>query len=239
MKFMFNRTRLIFAITFFVSVTAMYVGRGFIFATAGSWLDVGTQPTHSDYVMVLPGNPQTRPFVAAAIVNAGLSERVIVLTTKVRPGVLSGLALPSDELERRILRARGISPGQVLTIAKKSDSTFDDANALAGFLRSNPDYTVQIVTNNFHTRRSRWVFRKVMGQYFKRIKFVSAPTDGYGPEDWWEKKRGTSVYVSEYLKLAFYFVRYGAGLYWLAACTLLLIMARIAMRRVNRARAGS
>ena len=36
-----------------------------------SWLDVGQQPRQADYVMVLNGGENTRPFAAAALVGAG------------------------------------------------------------------------------------------------------------------------------------------------------------------------
>jgi len=44
----------------------------------GHWLDVGRSPAPSDYVMVLNGDEETRPFAAAAIVKARWARQVFV-----------------------------------------------------------------------------------------------------------------------------------------------------------------
>jgi uncharacterized SAM-binding protein YcdF (DUF218 family) len=72
------------------------------------------------------------------------------------------------------------------------------------------------VTNDFHSRRARFVFREVIGDRANTLIVVSAPVDRFGPTDWWRSKEGMKIYLAEYLKLAYYVCRYGSGIAWLA-----------------------
>jgi uncharacterized SAM-binding protein YcdF (DUF218 family) len=72
------------------------------------------------------------------------------------------------------------------------------------FLQAEPGTTVAVVTSDFHTRRARAIFRRVLGERMERVHFVAAPTDGFGASDWWECEEGTITYLNEYAKLAFY-----------------------------------
>lgn len=48
--------------------------RGYLLPTLARWLDVGVAPQPADYLFVLPGGEDTRPFVAAALVKAGYAR---------------------------------------------------------------------------------------------------------------------------------------------------------------------
>ena len=45
---------------------------------AAGWLDVGQRPRRADYVMVLNGGEDTRPFAAAALITAGWALALVV-----------------------------------------------------------------------------------------------------------------------------------------------------------------
>jgi uncharacterized SAM-binding protein YcdF (DUF218 family) len=80
-------------------------------------------------------------------------------------------------------------------------STRDEARTLADFLADRPEATVAIVTNDFHTRRARLLFRRAIPVSRDQLHFIAAPTDGFGPGNWWHFKDGVLWYVGEYAKL--------------------------------------
>jgi uncharacterized SAM-binding protein YcdF (DUF218 family) len=118
------------------------------------------------------------------------------------------LAPPEPRLVRRVLVARGVPEGRVVTLPGEVASTFDEAHALGRFLDAHPDATVAVVTDDYHTRRARRVFRKVLGARAGRVSFVATPVDGVSAADWWTTPRGFSNYVAETFKAAYYEVRY-------------------------------
>ena len=192
----------------------------------GRWLDVGEPIREVDYVMVLPGAVETRTFVATAMMRHGLAKGVLVPKTVDAPVVQDGIIPPYCELTRRVLELRGVAEDEIHFLEVITGSSWNDAQALEDFLRDKPDVTVAVVTSDYHTRRARWVFRKVLPAKRGQLCFVSAPEDYYGPEDWWERPRGVKRYVGEYLKFAAYLVVYGKAWVWMALFTVLFVLRK-------------
>ncbi len=176
----------------------------------GKWLDVGERPRAADYVMVLPGGEDRRPFVAAAMVRSGLATAVLTAETETAPANDEGLVPAADSTMRQTLLLRGIPAEQIHVLPGHSNSTWTDAVALAKFLREHPQSTVAIVTDSFHTRRSRWVFQKVLRDDFRQVFFVTAPLDTVSVDSWWTTEEGLSNYISEYFKLVIYVITEGS-----------------------------
>lgn len=195
------------------------------------WLDVGERPEKADYVMVLTGDEETRPFTAAALLKAGLARKVLVTEAAATPLVTDHILPPSHEICRQALLKRGIAPNDIVVFPAAAAATYDEAIALADFLRNRPAIRVIVVTSDYHTRRSRWVFARTLAGRAKQISFVSALTDEFTMESWWQAEAGCVAIVAEYLKLAFYVFRYGHAGYWLAACGGLALVARWIRRR--------
>ena len=83
-----------------------------------------------------------------------------------------------------------------------------------------PDATVVIVTNRFHTRRAQWIAKTLHPEKFAQISFVGAPSDGFEWNYWWMSEAGLRWVTSEYLKLAYYWIVYSTV--WQRAKVLLL-----------------
>ena len=60
---------------------------------------------------------------------------------------------------------------------------------------------VLVVTNDFHIRRTRLLFGRVLGERVQRLRFIAAPVDGIDAESWWQSEGGFVTYTTEYLKL--------------------------------------
>jgi uncharacterized SAM-binding protein YcdF (DUF218 family) len=199
---------------FAAAAVLLYFGRTPLLTGMGQWLDVGQRPAPADYVMILPGGEDTRPLVAAALVKRGYGRQALIPKTAASPEVSDGLAPPTVEVIRRVLLQRGLRDSQIVAIESRSSSTWEDAEALGAFLRSRPNATALAVTHHHHTRRARWVFRRVLGRDAGRITFVSAPSDDFAAANWWRSKTGLQAVSSEYLKFTFYLVRYGDVRVW-------------------------
>ena len=138
----------------------MYLLRAELLPPVARYLDVSEPPAKTDYVMVLGGNAATRPFVAAALVRAGLAKSVLVPRVQPSPEEKTGLSPPEHVLINRVLLARGVSESAIIRLDGDVGSTSDEARRLADFLAAHPEGTVAIVTTGMHTRRARWIFER-------------------------------------------------------------------------------
>src|SRR5262249_2676833 len=119
-----------------------------------------------------------------------------------------GLVPPEHEIAKRVLILRGVPESAVIILPPECDSTFDEARALADFLDHEPHSTVAIVTAVEHTRRSRWIFSRVLGEKAARLRYAGVPNDGFNESNWWRFEKGLRIYSTEYVKLAFYMIHY-------------------------------
>jgi uncharacterized SAM-binding protein YcdF (DUF218 family) len=181
---------------------AGYLAAPWFLGWAGRFLDVSEPPRRADYVFVLGGGPETRPFAAAALLRAGLARRALFATVKLSPEAEDGLWPADHEVTRRVLLARGVRPADIVIFPEECDSTEDEARVLACFLEAEPEATVTVVTSDYHTRRTRLLFRRALGPQQGRVHFVAAPVDGVDAGNWWRTEKGLVVYVNEYFKLA-------------------------------------
>ena len=205
---------------------AAWICRQPLLTTLARWLDVGTAPQPTDYVYVLNGDLNVRPFIGAALVNAGYSDSVLLVPMKQPPKRASDPTPPAHEIARQVMVKRGVEPKSIEVIDGLVASTFDEAESLRKYLETSGKHsaTVSIVASNFHTRRTRWVFRQLFGPRSENLRFVAAPTDGYDATNWWRVEDGFMIYGTEFLKFGFYVFRYGHGLL-ISGCAILLAVA--------------
>lgn len=187
----------------------MFALRGWLLPAAAQWLNVAGEPVPTDYVLVLPGGVETRPFAAAALVKAGFARQVLVPKTEASPDQLDGIERPEHDVTRQVLELRGVLPSDIIVLNGGSSSTFSDAEALSRFLAKAPARSVSVVTNHYHTRRARWVLSRVLGKRSSDLHFVAVPVDEFNESNWWQVRQGTSAYLGEYFKFTYYLLRYG------------------------------
>lgn len=205
---------------------------------AATWLDVGEPPRCSDYVLVVGGGLEIRPFVAAALVRRGLAKKVLISHSISSVEVQDGILPPDHEVTIRVLASYGIPRENTTLLGHENATTYDEARELAEFLRDLPETRVIVPTNEWHTRRTRWIFAQVLGDRIGQVSFFSIPTEEFHIETWWRSEDGFRTVVGENLKLAFYVLRYGR-LGYAIGILLVLSMAGIVYARWRMLRRSS
>jgi uncharacterized SAM-binding protein YcdF (DUF218 family) len=195
----------------------------------GQWLDVGGRPLKADYVMVLGGDSDMRPPLAARLYETGLASGVLV------PASQGFTDVHHDPMCQALLR-EGVRRQAIVVLERRVASTRDEASALEDFLALHPGSRVSVVTNHYHTRRAKWIFGQVLGPQARNVSFVSAPARGFDLDTWWQSDCGTGTILLEYRKLGYYFFRYGLGPAATAAglAGLLGTVAALNLRRQRR-----
>jgi uncharacterized SAM-binding protein YcdF (DUF218 family) len=160
-------------------------------------------PAPSDAIVVLLGGLGHRPQHAAALYRRGVAPRVLLAT-------LDATASPFDETRQTIavLRQGGVPPDAITVMPQRCESTRDEANAVralagrAGFRR------ITVVTSAFHTRRSRWIFRRVFAGTGVAIHMAAAEQPRITEANWWRSDEGLVTYVDETVKTLYYWLRH-------------------------------
>ena len=204
-----------------VGLGGLYLAREPLLRGVGQWLDVGVDPQPADYVMPLGGDENTRPFAAAKLIRNGKASKAIVADIRPTAEAEAGLTPRVHVIMRRVLMHYDVAASDIVTVGNRCDSTYDEARALAGFLEGRPKARVIVVTGHYHTRRTRWIFNRVLGDRAGQVSFASAPAHAFRLSSWWKNVKGAELVVGEYLKLAYYGFRFGQAAYWAAACLIL------------------
>ena len=129
--------------------------------------------------MVLNGGEDTRPFAAAALVNAGWAPRVLVAETLPSPAVIDGIMPPYHEINRQVLLKRGVPAADVTILPGAAATTYDEARRWRHFSKiapmlacwSSPTIATRAAAAGFLP--ACWPSEP--GQ----VSFVSAPTDEF------------------------------------------------------------
>jgi uncharacterized SAM-binding protein YcdF (DUF218 family) len=213
-----------------VLFAAAWLGRAAWLPAVGRGLNVGEAPRRADYALLLAGEPQTRPLAVALLYKHGYVKKIL-LTQPVRHphALIAGFEYP--EFTRRMLRHYGVPDEAVEVLPPEVASTYDEAVAAAPRLREHPQATCVVVTSDYHTRRGLWTLRRVVPEAAERVFAFAAPCDDVSADDWWQTEYGLSTYLREYLRLLFYYFRYGDALWIAAAVGVLSVAVRRAWKR--------
>jgi len=171
-------------------------------------LTVNDAVAPADFLVVLGGDAETRPFAAAALYRQRMAPRVLIFEHAVSRLDTLGLTPTHDELYLAVLRLEGVPAGVIERIPGIVDSTSDEARSLRRFLSAHPARRVILVTSTEHTRRARWVFRRVLRDVSVDVRVAPSPHLSFDETNWWRSDDGALVYMHEFLKLPYFWLTY-------------------------------
>jgi uncharacterized SAM-binding protein YcdF (DUF218 family) len=189
--------------------SGVFVLAGLAWVCAPWLLVVDSGTDAADAVVVLGGEPWTRPARAVAVYREIMDQARRGNPINPHPSSLnSPLVLVSGngdcEGVRKQIMAGGV-PATVITVECESRSTWENAQFSVKLLRERNSTNVIIVTSWFHSRRSLACFSKAAPE----IQFRSCPTaslpSGIRHPDAYTVRR----VFQEYAKIVYYWVFYG------------------------------
>ncbi len=170
----------------------LYLFRAPILRVAGEFwvVDDGLRP--SDAILILSDDNYRadRAARAAELFRDGWAPRVVASGVMLRP--YAGIS----ELMERDLTGRGVPRDAVIRFPQTAASTREEAEALLSLVRERNWRRVLIVTSNYHTRRSRFIFSRVFPSTVE-VRVVPAPDPDFDPSNWWHTRLGKKYFVYE------------------------------------------
>lgn len=156
----------------------------------GAFLVDGDTLTKVDAIIVLSGN-NDRIAEASRLKKAGLSSWVI----------LTQANAISPEMDARKLDV----PGEMLLVAPGIvSSTYEEALSIRQVMAQRNLSSCIVVTDPFHTLRTRLIFNDVLRQTGIRVIVHPVPGHWYTSRTWWQSAEGIQVTIQEYIKLLAY-----------------------------------
>jgi uncharacterized SAM-binding protein YcdF (DUF218 family) len=173
-----------------------WLGREYLLQKAADLWIVSDPLTHADAIVVLGGNFQTRPPVAADLYRRGLATKVLV-------------SHPSDyPLNRAALVKLGVPASAIEAFGKANTNTREEAVALKEWAERNAASVFVIPSEPFMSRRVRWIFCREFSSRPVTIEVQPFDPPDYSHEGWWKTEKGSIAFQDEILKYLYYRWKY-------------------------------
>lgn len=158
---------------------------------AESWV-IDEPAEHADALLLLGDDNfyADRATRAAEMIRHGVAPVVVASGRRLRPS--AGVA----ELQEHDLIERGVPKDKILRFPHDTDSTLEEAAALARLCSERHFRSVIVVTSNYHARRARHIFLRVFPKGIA-VSVAGAHDGDFDPEHWWEKRKSEELFVHE------------------------------------------
>jgi uncharacterized SAM-binding protein YcdF (DUF218 family) len=184
--------RLIFFVFILVVCAVLYLARVPLLRLAGGFWVVDEPPETSDVIVVLSGDnyDAQRAIRAASLFKSGMAPRVVATGRALRPYATT------TDLMKRDLVEHGVPDGAIVSFTHKADDTRDEAAAVSEFVASHGWKKILLVTSNYHTRRSQYIYEHTLPSS-DQLRTVAAPDSEYDPNYWWRTRTGVKIFFHE------------------------------------------
>jgi uncharacterized SAM-binding protein YcdF (DUF218 family) len=174
-----------------VCVVLYFVRHPILRFAAESWIMDEPAP-HADAIVVLGDDNfyADRATRAAELFRRGVAPVVVASGRRLRPN--AGVS----ELMEHDLVERGVPKEKIIGFIHDADSTREEAEALANAMREHRWKAIVLVTSNYHTRRARYIFARVLPSGVA-VSVASARDGDFDPERWWENRKSVKLFTHE------------------------------------------
>jgi uncharacterized SAM-binding protein YcdF (DUF218 family) len=153
-------------------------------------------------VVLLSGGGTERMDEAARLMRERYAELLLLTDTS--------REMPDGMLEAQYMRLeavnKGVSPEQIGLTEPTVQSTRDEANKVREFMQMHQISDCIVVTDPYHTRRTRMIFRDAMQDTDIAVRVVPSVGHWYHAGSWFLSGDGWQTTISEYVKLAYYVI---------------------------------
>ena len=172
-------------------VAAVYLARHPLLRLAGGFWEVEDRLERADAILVVGDDnfAGERASRSAELFRAGWAPLVVASGRLLRS--YAGVA----ELMSRDLETRGVPQSAILTFPHRAQNTLEEARALRELVTRRGWHQVLLVTSNYHSRRARYIFRKVLPQV--TVVMVPVRDSDFDPDFWWESPEGRKLFLAE------------------------------------------
>ena len=180
----------------------VFLTSNFWLSAFGKYLVVDEEPRRCDAIVILSGETVPRVAKGVELYRSGYADLII----------MSGggrLTSRLTEADIMLMEARdlGVPPAAAL-LEGGSESTYENAVNVKKIVLENDIKTFLLVTSNYHTRRSKYIFGRVFKDTAVKFITVAAPDPKYIPDSWWKTHEGQQKALTELANIIVYRIKY-------------------------------
>jgi uncharacterized SAM-binding protein YcdF (DUF218 family) len=172
----------------------IYLARHPLLRAAATFWIVQDRIEPADVIIVIGDDNYTadRATEAAALFRAGWAPQVVASGRMLRP-----YASVADFMGRD-LESRGVPASAIMRFTHRADNTREEADGLRALVAQKGWHRILLVTSNYHTRRARYIFRRVLPGSVS-LEVAGAFDSEFEAATWWESRRGRKIFFLETL----------------------------------------
>jgi uncharacterized SAM-binding protein YcdF (DUF218 family) len=179
-----------------------------VLRATGRFLITADPELRSDALYVLGGSATERGETGAALLQRGVAPVMYCTGSNVPPSLeVVGMPLAEAVLTRGAALRVGADSTRVHAMIVGT-STWEEAEAIRAHALAAGYDTITVVSTEFHLRRVRWVFRRNFKGTGITVLVQPAQSRRYDAARWWASEEGLLMVNNEYVKLAYYLLRY-------------------------------
>ncbi|WP_428909509.1 YdcF family protein [Niallia sp. Krafla_26] len=179
----------------------------------GDWLveEDDIEEIEDAVIVLLMGSVGDRALGAVDLYKEGKAESILMVRSHL-PGYEElqerGITISGDvDNSRIVLVESGVAAKDITIISGDAQSTQDEAVAIEQYLKNKQDVDkILLVTSRFHSKRSELIFEKALADLDVDIYSAPTPYDPYQARGWYKDREDIQRVITEYIKLANYFV---------------------------------
>jgi uncharacterized SAM-binding protein YcdF (DUF218 family) len=171
----------------------------------GNFLVVSDPLQKVDAVVVLGGGGRERTQQGVKLMAEGYADWYIVTNA---PLEMPGIRDEYSDLMKREAIWEGMTEDRILVAPGLVESTVDEAVAVHQLAEERDFRSLIIVSDPYHMRRARMIFRSEFKNTGIRIIVRPAEQSPYDPDKWWKTAEGLNTTWNEYAKLAVFLLGY-------------------------------
>jgi uncharacterized SAM-binding protein YcdF (DUF218 family) len=187
-------------------VLSFYLAHPFILPGYASFFHLQTATRNADAIICLSGGRTTRVGESLRLWNQGYARKLFVTAQKAQSKEFYGLELSHLEFAQAVTERMKLDAdwGVIPSLSGGATSTFDEAEDALYFAREKGWKRIIIVTDEFHTRRAHYAFKKIFANSELKVEVAGAPNEVFSIENWWRSDRGIMAYLGETIKFPVY-----------------------------------
>ena len=194
-----------------VALLAVAAATGAALLFGGRFLVVADPlPARADAIVMLAGSIPDRVLETAELYRSGVAPRVVVTRERLREGDAAlrahGVRLPEpDEMSMTALERLGVPAPAIVRLRRRTHSTESEAATIARWACRTRIRRLIVVTSRAHTRRSRLIFSRMLGD---RMELTVRPSrfDSFSTRRWWRVRRDAKTVLYEWERLLHYWL---------------------------------
>lgn len=180
-------------LAFLAAAALLYV----LLRAAGAFLIIGDELKKGAVVVALGGGGDWRVEEAVRLIEQKWATTLILT----EPGEIIPGEGPASRHFREVAITNGLSPFAIILTEGVQRSTHDEAEAVLALMQKHKYKTVIVVTDPFHTQRTRMIFREVFDESGLVVRVHPVQNHWYRSDTWFLSWEGWDSTIREYGKI--------------------------------------